>query len=56
MLAVSVCPRIADPDIVGVGVEAKVGVPRYKSDVGSPDLPELMAPGFLDFNIDSKFE
>jgi hypothetical protein len=56
MLAVSVCPRIADPDIVGAGVEAKVGVPRYKSDVGSPDLPELMAPGFLDFNIDSKFE
>jgi hypothetical protein len=55
-LAVSVCPSIADPDIVGAGVEAKVGVPRYKSDVGSPGKPELMAAGFLDFNMDSKFE
>ena len=52
----SVWPSIANPDVVGAGVEAKVGVPRYNSDVGSPGKPVFMASGFLDFKMDSKSE
>jgi hypothetical protein len=53
---VSVWPSTADPDIVGAGVESKIDAPTNKSDVGSPDMPEIMAPEFLDFSMDSKLE